>query len=271
MKPIIILALILAGLVAIVWIGLLVKPKSFTIPNLSPLDTRYMPIPPGIPAPVETYLHQVYGDQVPVIDSVVMTGQARIRPFGIWLPARFVFVHNTGRDYRHYIEATFYGIPFLRVNEGYVRGKSFFESPMGTYYNDPNTNQGANLALWAEGGWFPAIWVTDERAGWEGIDDQTARLLVPFENQTEAFTVRFDPTTGLVHSLEAMRFRDPGEGKPKILWITQNDLEKYLPGTRISSTGSATWQDQGKPWAVFMLEEIKTNLDVGEYILARGQ
>lgn len=271
MKPILILVLILAGLVLTVWMGLLIKPKPFTIPNLKQVDTPDIPMPAGLPVPVETYLRQVYGDSVPVIDTVVMTGQARIRPFGIWLPARFVFVHNTGRDYRHYIEATFFGFPFLRVNEGYVDGKSFFESPMGTYYNDPNTNQGANLALWAEGGWFPAIWITDSRVRWEAVDDRTARLLVPFEDQTEAFTVHFDPASGLVKSLEAMRYRDPGQWKPKILWITQNDLDHFLPGTRISSVGSATWQDQGKPWAIFTLDQIQTNVDVSDYIRARGQ
>jgi len=52
---------------------------------------------------------------------------------------------------------------------------------MGTYSNDPNTNQGANLALWAEGGWFPSIWLTDTRVTWEGLDDNTALLRVPYE------------------------------------------------------------------------------------------
>lgn len=84
--------------------------------------------------------------------------------FGVWLPARFVFVHQAGENYRHYIEATFFGLPFLEVNEGYLDGESFFESPMGgTSYDDANTNQGANLALWAEAGWFPSVWLTDSR------------------------------------------------------------------------------------------------------------
>lgn len=49
---------------------------------------------------------------------------------------------------------TIFGVPFLITQEGIIDGKSFFESPTGTFYDDPNTNQGANLALWVEGGWI---------------------------------------------------------------------------------------------------------------------
>ena len=71
-------------------------------------------------------------------------------PFGVNMPNRFIFVHNAGKDYRHYFEATFFGIPIMRVNENYIDGKSYFELPVATYINDASTMQGANLALWAE-------------------------------------------------------------------------------------------------------------------------
>ena len=106
----------------------------------------------------------VYGEEIPVIESVVIQGRGILKPFmNIPIPARFVFVHDAGKDYRHYFEATVFGIPILKVNEGYIDGASFIESPMGSYTNDPNSNQGANLTIWAEAIWFPAIWVTDPR------------------------------------------------------------------------------------------------------------
>lgn len=190
--------IVLFAFVLLLWLGLQIPPAPFTSPNLLAAGAKLIPLPANLPAPVERYYHTVYGEQIPVIETVVIAGRGRIRPFGVWLPARFVMVHNAGRDYRHYFEATFFGLPFLRVNEGYLDGQSFFESPMGTYYNDPNTNQGANLALWAEGGWFPGLWLTDPRAKWEAVDECTTLLRVPFENQTETFTVRFNPETGLV-------------------------------------------------------------------------
>lgn len=271
MKVLYIILIVLAALIFIGWLGLQVKPKAFVPPSLPTSSTKTIPLPSGLPAPVERYYRTVYGDQIPVIETAVFTGRAAIRPFGLWLPARFVFIHEAGKNYRHYIEATFFGLPFLKVNEGYLDGESFFESPMGTYYDDPNTNQGANLALWAEAGWFPSIWLTDSRVRWEAVDENTALLFVPYEGQTENFVVRFNPETGLIDTMEAMRFREAGEGKSKILWITRNEPGAFLSDTKISAVGSATWLDMGSPWAVFTMEEALYNADVSKYIQARGQ
>lgn len=262
MKITLIVVSIIVVLFLLGWIGLHVKPQPFSMPALSQAGQKSVPIPDGLPAPVERFYRTVYGDEMPVIDTVVLTGRGRIRPFGIWFPARFVMVHNTGRDYRHYFEATIFGLPFLRVNEGYVDGESFFESPMGTYYDDPNTNQGANLALWAEGGWFPSIWLTDPRVRWEAVDENTALLIIPFEDKIETFVVRFNPQTGLVDLMEVMRFKKPTD-REKTLWLTSSSGD--------GSVSYATWLDDGKPWAELSLEKIIFNADVSEYISARGQ
>jgi hypothetical protein len=221
---------------------------------------------------VERFYKTVYGDNIPVVDTVVIKGQARISPFGVKMPARFIFVHNAGRDYRHYIEATWFGIPIMKVNESYVDGNSHFEVPIvGTIDNDPSTSQGANLAVWAEAAWFPSIWVTDSRARWEPIDDYTALLFVPFGDIEENFVMRFNPDTSLLDSMEAMRFRDSGDQARKILWITRSLDGKNIEGSKLSAVGSATWLDQGIPWAVFTLEEVKYNVDVSEYIRQKGK
>ena len=270
MKLVTIILAVLAILILLGWLGLQVKPKSFApYPEKTPA-LKTIPLPSGLPAPVERYYRVVYGDKIPVIETAVIKGRATMSPFGVKLPARFIFVHNAGKDYRHYIEATWFGIPFLKVNEGYLDGKSFFESPMGSYYDDPNTNQGANLAVWAEAGWFPSIWLTDKRVHWEAVDDTTALLYVPFEDKEENFVVRFNPETGLIDTMEAMRFREEGAGKKKILWITTNEPGSYIPATKLSAAGSATWLDQGKPWATFRLEDIHYNVDISQYIRQRG-
>ena len=272
MKPVLIIFSILIILLIAGWMGLRVKPKPFPMATLPQMEIKTVPLPAGLPAPVERFYRTVYGDEIPVIETVVIHGRAVIRPFmNIPFPARFLFVHEAGKNYRHYIEATWFGMLLLKVNEGYVDRESFFESPMGTYYDDPNTNQGANLALWAEAGWFPALWVTDGRAHWVAVDEQTALLYVPFEQAEETFVVRFNPQTGLVDSMEAMRYREPGEGKPKILWITRNEAGASLPGSHLSAVGSAMWLDQGRPWASFTLEELVYNVDVSEYIRQRGR
>ena len=262
---------ILAGLLVLIWLGLQIKPQPFSpYPERTP-QLKTISLPSGLPAPVVRYYKLVYGDKVPVIDTVVIKGRAEISPFGAPIPARFIFVHNAGKDYRHYIEATWFGIPIMKVNESYVDGNSHFEIPIiGTFDNDPSISQGANLAVWAEASWFPALWVTDPRVHWAAVDDKTALLYVPFGDKEENFVVRFHPDTGLINTMEAMRFRDAGVQAKKILWITQNVGEKKIAGTQINAVGSATWLDQGKPWAVFTMEDVVYNVDVSQYIRQKG-
>ena len=270
MKTLPIIIGILATLIFLGWSGLQIKPKPFSAHSEKTPELKTIPLPAGLPAPVERFYKTVYGDEIPVIETVVIKGRATIAPFGVKLPARFLFVHNTGKEYRHYIEATWFGISLLKVNEGYLDDKSFFESPMGQIYDDASTNQAANLAVWAEAAWFPSIWITDPRVHWEAVDDKTALLFVPYGNQEENFIMRFNPETGLLDSMEVMRFRDSGPQAKKILWITRNMEGKKIEGTQLDAIGSATWLDQGKPWAIFTLEEVNYNVDVSKYIRQKG-
>lgn len=266
-----IIAGFLLGIGLLALLGLQVQPKSFRPSPEQSQSSKTVPLPAGLPAPVESFYKTVYGDEIPVIETIVILGRGTLKPFmNIPIPARFVFVHNAGKDYRHYFEATIYGIPLLKVNEGYIDGASFFKSPMASMTNDPNSNQAANLTLWAEAIWFPAIWVTDPRVHWEAVDENTALLYVPFEKGEENFLVRFNPETGLIDMMEAMRYRDTGEGQPKILWILRNEPSQSLAESSVCSVGSAMWLDQGSPWAYFEAEKIILNADVSSYIRQSG-
>ena len=262
---------ILAALAVIAWLGLQIKPKPFSAhPEKTPA-LRTVLLPAGLPAPVDRFYRTVYGDEIPVIETTVMKGRAFIAPFGVKLPSRFIFVHEAGTGYRHYFEATWFGIPIMKVNERYVDGKSLFELPVGDpIVDDASTNQAANLAVWAEASWFPSIWITDPRVRWEPLDENTALLFVPFEDKEENFVVRFNPETGLLDSMEAMRYRDSGPQAKKILWVTRNIEGKKIEGSKLDAGGSATWMDQGIPWATFTLEEVTYNVDVHEYIRQKG-
>jgi hypothetical protein len=187
---------------------------------------------------------------------------------GLVFPGRFRFVHAAGRSYRHYIEATWFGMPFARVNEHYLDGHSRAETPFGSVDDDPKWNQGANLGLWAETGWFPAVFLTDERVRWEPVDADTALLVVPFEGGAEKFVARFDPATGWLTTLEAMRYKG-GTGE-KVLWIAANKTWSPLGGAMIAAVGTATWLDEGTPWATFTVEDVAYNTDVTEYVRAKG-
>jgi len=269
MKTLYLILAILAVIFILVWAGLKIQPASF--PELSstaqPLTT--ITLPDNLPEPVRKYFLEVYGEEIPVITSAVITGRASMRINGITFPARFRFTHQAGQGYRHYIEATLFGFPIMKVNEYYLHGQGRMELPFGIF-ESYQVDQGANLGMWAESIWLPSIFITDPRLRWEAVDDETAILVVPFGEEEQRFLVRFDPQTGLLQLMEAMRFRD-ADGEHKILWISEarewGTVDSYL----IPHQGAAIWLDQGQPWAVFSVEDLKYNLPVDDYIRAAGE
>jgi hypothetical protein len=170
---------VVAVLLVLGWLAVQIKPSPFPTfaQRTPPLET--VPLPKGLPAPVERFYRQLYGENVPVIRSAVITGRATVRPVGpITFPARFRFTHSAGQGYRHYIEATLFGLPLMQVNERYLDGHALGITPFGTD-EGAQVDQGANLGLWAESIWLPAIFLTDSRVHWEAVDEDTALLVGP--------------------------------------------------------------------------------------------
>lgn len=262
------LALGLAALAGLGWAGLAVRPAPFAPygPPAAPIETT--PLPSGLPAPVERFYRQLYGDQVPVISSAVISGRATMRIMGVSLPARFRFTHEAGKGYRHYFELTYYGLPIMQVNEAYLDGRELMELPFGSFAG-PNYDQAGNLGMWAELlAWAPAALLSDPRVRWEAVDATSAWLIVPFEAGEERFLLRFAPDTGLLSLAEAMRYKD--ERPLKTLWVNQTLAYGAIGGYTVSTSGAAIWQDDGRPWATFGPEEILYNLDVSQYVRAKG-
>jgi len=263
------IAVALVVLVIVGCLGLRVNPRPFDRYPARTRELGTLPLPDDLPAPVERFYRAIYGDQIPLIESAILSGRARLRLTGITLTGRFRFTHIAGQDYRHYIEATLFGIPIMRVNEYYLDGKSRLELPFGVVENEPKINQAANLGLWGESVWLPSIFLTDPHVRWEPIDNRTAQLVVPFGEAEQSFVVRFDPHTGMLRFLEAMRFRDAAD-ETEILWISEAGEWRDINGQPTATVAALVWFDQGTPWAVFTVEEVVYNADVSEAIRGAG-
>ena len=269
MKIVLMIAGVLIAVVFVLWLGFQVKPAPFSDVILEAEAVKTIPLPDGSPAPVERFYREVYGDTIPVIDSAVISGRATLRIAGLPFPSRFRFTHITGRGYRHYIEACWFGMPLFKVNETYLDGKGYMELPMGVFEGE-KINQAANLGLWSENVWMPAVFLTDPRVTWEAVDDVTAILTVPYVDESERFVVRFDPQTGLIAWMESMRYQDE-DSVEKVLWMNQVLEWKEVDGYRLPALAALIWMDAGKPWAVWEVEAVVYNADVAEYISARGK
>lgn len=258
-----------AGVVAtIAWVGLQVDPQPLPAASVKPRETTTAALPAGLPASVERFYTELYGAQIPVVDTAVITGRGEMRISGITFRARWRFSHITGQDYRHYIELTAFGSRLMAVNEWFLNGDARLELPFGVS-EGPNIDQGANLALWAEAVWMPSVWVTDFAVRWEPIDETSARLMVPFEGQEEAFVVQFNPDTGLLERMDSMRFKGNTD-RQRTLWINEVLDWGEVDGHPVPLRTEITWGDEDSPWAHLHTESVIYNADLRAYVEAEG-
>lgn len=269
MKLVVILLGVMLFLGLLLWVGLQIKPASFAaFPQDSP-QIQTQPLPKGLPAPVERFYQQIYGAEIPEIESAVISGRAVLRIAGLRFPSRFRFTHLAGQGYRHFIETCWFGVPVFKVNETFLEGQGHLELPTGVF-EGPRINQGANLGLWSENVWMPAVWLTDPRVRWQAVDEETALLVVPFGTEEAQIVVRFDPQTGMITWMESMRYQDE-ESLQKTLWMNHAVEWKEIDGYLLPAQAALIWMDQGTPWAEWEVEDVVYNVQVDRYIRGRGE
>jgi hypothetical protein len=252
----------------LLWVGLRIPPRPLPVPAGCSAGSGFVALPDGLPAPVERFYRTLYGAEVPTVNTAVITGRGTMRINGVTLPARFRFSHVTGEAYRHYIETTLFGVRVLKVDEWFVDGAGRLELPFAVV-EGAHTDQGANLALWAEAVWMPAVWGTHPRAAWEPIDATSARLRVPFGAGIETFVVDFDPDTGLLTRMESLRFKSE-EATTKTRWINEVVEWGQVDGYPTPIVTTVGWGDETSPWARLRTEALIYNADLTTYLHAHG-
>jgi hypothetical protein len=252
----------LAALAGIGWIGLQVSPSNLPPPDDAPQDLGTVEIPAALPVPVRRYYQAALGDRAPRIESLVVYGRARAN-FGLWLPLRYRLVHRPGYDFERHMEVTWFGLPVLRAIDRFIDGAGM-TGPVGKAATGPAVDQGANMILWAEAPLMPSLWITDSRIRWEAIDDTTARLIFPYGQEEDELTVHFDPESGLVTRITALRYRD--EKSDKIPWHVDFLSWQMVNGAKLPARIAVTWEDQGEPWSYWNFQDIYWNVDVSKIL-----
>jgi len=62
-----------------------------------------------------------------------------------------------------------------------------------------------------------------------------------------------------------MRYKD-SKSAAKTLWLNESRNWDTVSGQQIPTTGAVTWFDQGRPWALFAVEDIALNVDVQDLL-----
>ena len=248
---------VLAGLG---WAGLQVSPWNLPPPVDKLRDLGVVEPTADLPAPVRRYCQVALGDQIPRVESLVVCGRGRAN-FGLWLPLRYRLVHRPGYAFERYMEITWFGLPMLKAIDRYVDGTGM-TGPVGKAATGPAIDQGANMILWAEAPLMPSLWLTDRRLRWEAVDDTTTRLIFPFGDEEDELTIHFDPESGLISHLIALRYRDEQNGK--IPWRVDFRSWQTVNSAMLPARIAVTWEDQGEPWSYWDFEHIFWNVDISK-------
>lgn len=252
----------LAIIAGIGWAGFQVRPNNLSPPADAPEDLGSVEIPTDVPDPVRQFFRAAYGEEAPRVDSLAVYGRARAN-FGLWLPLRFRLVHLPGQAFERYMEITWFGRTILKAVDHYAEGRGK-TGPIGREATGPEIDQGANMILWAEAPLMPSLWITDECIRWEAIDKHSARLFFPLGKEEDELVVHFDPETHLITRLTALRYRDAESGK--IPWHADFLDWKTVKNAQAPARIAITWEDQGKPWSYWDLEDYYWNVDIGPFL-----
>lgn len=259
----------LGALLGLGWLGLQVPPAPLPSYRLPSTVRGSIPIPSDVPPSVQRYYRAVFPTgRVPLVESAVLSGRGHLTLRGVTLPIRWRFIQQPGQAYRHFFEATWFGVSVFKVNERYQDGHLRMDTPGGVLADDPLADRAANLALWAEA--LPSVLVTDSRVRWEGVDDTAARLIVPFDIGEDSFMVRFDQASGLLREMEVPRYR--AETRDTLPWLVNVDVDTYraFGDVRLATVSSARWLDMDRPWLTITLEEVALNADIALEMRASG-
>lgn len=261
---------VVAVLLSIGWLGFQIEPDSFPPHPDKMQDSGAVEVPPDLPEPVLRYYKTAAGSQVPVIKSAVVWGKAKLRINGIWMPVRFKAYYLPGQAFLRYLEVTWFGKTILRVSDSYMNGQGSMkiEGLLNMRETGEKIDQGQNLAMWGEAVFTPSLAITDTRARWEAVDDETVRLVIPYGVQNDSLLYKFDKKTGLISNVSAQRYR--GQEDKKTPWLIEFMEWKTFHSVKIPVRFAVIWENDVSPWSYWTVEGVEYNVDIADNLSVGG-
>jgi hypothetical protein len=213
----------------------------------------------ALPAPVARWVAAARLDDLAGVETVGSVAHGRVRLGRLpWLPIDMRTLHRLGRDQVRDIRLRIGPVPLLGVLDAYVDGAGITKiGPIPTI--GPEVDQGAVLAMWAEAIAWPAAWHHLPGLRWSAVDEEHARLHLPFATGEEVVDVTFDRASGFPRLFEVDRFKAGGR---KVRWRAEcSDLRSY-DGFRAWSHVRAAWADDPGPWFEAWFDRIVPNVKV---------
>lgn len=264
------IAVVLVGIVVLIltigWLGFQIDPDSFPPHPDKTKDAGTIELPSNLPESVMWYYKAAAESNIPEVKSAVVWGKAKLRINGIWMPVRFKAYYLPGQAFLRYLEVTWFGKTILKVSDSYINGEGVMkiEGLLNMKETGHKINQGQNLAMWGETVFMPSVVIADTRTRWEVVDDETARLVIPYGEQNDSLLYKFDKKTGLISNISAQRYR--GQEATKTPWLIESIEWKSYNSVKIPVRFALTWQDEGSPWSYWTVEGAEYNIDVAQIL-----
>ena len=199
-----------------------------------------------LPPPVARFVDLVMHGHVAAIDTVEVTCDAWMRrPSWLPIPMHIRMLHRLGVAFVHEIRIG-RGARSIPVGlDAFVDGRGAMI--VGRSIQTGRTfDQGARIAMWGEALTFPASWLGRTDVGWESVDAQTARFIVPSPDGDLPILVSFHHRTGLPSSCAADRYKGMG---PLTRWYGGwSDWAVGPEGILAPRRMQVRWADEPRPW-----------------------
>lgn len=262
--------LIFVLLVAGVGLGFRVKARPFRDGQQGTTPQTH-PIPIQLPDPVKKFAQVLFDNSIPEATSALVVGRARLAPTGIPLPTRFKFYYDAPHaSHYHDIHITWFNRTIMRIHERNLEGHATFDlALLGRIDDAPRTNRASIQGYWAEVlAWVPSIALLDTQLHWDPLDASSARLQLPGLDEAEALTLHFDSNSGLLTTIETLRFKDEADSQ-RHRW--RNHVLEWgtVDGLRVPTRSQTQWDDD-TPWATWHVDQIVLNYDVTQRLAHFG-